>query len=169
MLLRTTDGGTTWQRRYLGSRLGEWGWKICFASARSGYVSLERTGPPMYLLKTVDRGLTWTELPFEDYNEQGIGFATPRIGWIGGANNPTFGTTDGGVTWTETPWGDYLNRFQFLSPTLGYGSGMTIYKYSLPPVAVDAGPGASALASPRRPTRSARKRRSATTCPPRSA
>jgi len=137
VVLRTTNGGTSWQRRYLGSRLGEWGWKISFPTPDTGYVSLERTGPPMYLLKTVNRGLTWTELPFVDYNEQGIGFATPLVGWIGGANNPTFGTTDGGVTWTETPWGDYLNRFQFLSPTLGYGSGVTVYKYSFPPVAVD--------------------------------
>lgn len=137
VVLRTTNGGASWQRRYLGSRLGEWGWKISFATPDTGYVSLERTAAPMYLLKTVNRGLSWTELPFEDYNEQGIGFATPRIGWIGGANNPTFGTTDGGVTWTETPWGDSVNRFQFLSPTLGYAAGVTIYKYSLAPVAVD--------------------------------
>lgn len=62
---------------------------------------------------------------------------TPRVGWIGGRNNPTFGTSDGGVTWTETPWGDNLNRFQFLSPALGFAAGVTVYKYSVPPVAVD--------------------------------
>jgi hypothetical protein len=40
------------------------------------------------------------------------------------------GTTDGGATWNETPWGEYINRFQFLTPTLGYASGVTIYKYA---------------------------------------
>jgi photosystem II stability/assembly factor-like uncharacterized protein len=152
VVLRTTNGGATWQRRHLGARLGEWGWKISFATPDTGYVSLERTGPPMYLLRTVNRGQTWTELPFEDYNEQGIGFATPQLGWIGGADNPTLGTTDGGATWTVTPWGEYLNRFQFLSPTLGYGSGVTIYKYALSPVAVDppgaARPSLAALPNP---------------------
>jgi photosystem II stability/assembly factor-like uncharacterized protein len=146
VVLRTTDGGASWQRRYLGSRLGEWGWKITFPTPDTGYVSLERTSAPMYLLRTIDRGLTWTELPFAAYNEQGIGFVTPQVGWIGGAQNPTFGTTDGGATWTETPWGDYLNRFQFLSPDVGYGSGVTVYKYFDPAlVAADPIP-------PRRPS-----------------
>jgi len=135
VVLHTSDGGTTWQRRFLGARLGEWGWKISFPTPAIGYVSLERDAGPMFFLKTQDGGQTWTELPFPDYNEQGIGFATPGIGWVGGAGNPTFGTTDGGATWKETPWGYYLNRFQFLSPTLGYGCGVTIYKYSDLPVA----------------------------------
>jgi len=129
-VLHTTDGGATWEPRYVGSRLGEWCWKISFPTPLIGYVSLERIFGSKFILKTVDGGLTWTEMPFPDFNEQGIGFATPLVGWVGGADNPTFGTTDGGVTWAETPWGDYLNRFQFLSPTLGYGSGVTVYKYS---------------------------------------
>lgn len=138
VVLRTTNGGMSWQRRYLGTRDGEWGWKISFPTPDTGYVSLERTGSgPMYFLKTVDRGLSWTTLPFEPYNEQGIGFVNPRVGWLGGRGNPTFGTTDGGQTWTETPWGEYLNRFQFLSPTIGYGAGVTVYKYAEALVAVD--------------------------------
>ena len=136
VVLRTTDGGATWQQRYVGPRVGEWGWKISFPTPSVGYVSLERFEGPMFLLKTTDGGLTWTELPLPDYNTQGIGFATPDIGWVGGAGNPTLGTVDGGATWTPTPWGDYLNRFQFLSPTLGYGSGVTVYKYAEPTVTV---------------------------------
>jgi photosystem II stability/assembly factor-like uncharacterized protein len=136
VVLHTTDGGATWQQRFVGTRLGEWCWKISFPTPAVGYVSLERFAGPMFLLKTVDGGLTWTELPFPDYNEQGVGFATPDVGWIGGADNPTMGTTDGGSTWTPTPWGDYLNRFQFLSPTLGYGSGVTVYRYAESSLAV---------------------------------
>jgi len=132
VVLHTLDGGATWQQRFLGDRLGEWGWKISFPTPSIGYVSLERFNGPMFFLKTEDAGLTWQELPFPDANEQGIGFVTPQIGWVGGADNPTYGTTDGGATWDVTPWGDYLNRFQFLSPTLGYGSGVTVYRYAEP-------------------------------------
>src|SRR5438552_1810508 len=28
VVLQTADGGDTWQQRYLGNRLEEWGWKI---------------------------------------------------------------------------------------------------------------------------------------------
>ncbi len=130
VVMHTGDGGANWDRRFLGDRDGEWGWKISFPTPSVGYVSLERENPPMFFLKTTDAGSNWTELPFVDHNEQGIGFVTPEIGWIGGAGNPTFGTTDGGANWTLTPWGYYLNRFQFLSTSLGYGSGITVYKYS---------------------------------------
>src|SRR5262245_2975822 len=30
VVLYTSDGGITWQQRFLGSRFGEWGWKISF-------------------------------------------------------------------------------------------------------------------------------------------
>jgi photosystem II stability/assembly factor-like uncharacterized protein len=141
VVLHTTDGGTTWQQLYVGSRLGEWGWKISFPTPTVGFVSLERFQGPMFILKTQDGGSTWSELPFEDYNEQGIGFATPEVGWIGGADNPTFGTTDGGATWEQTRWGDYINRFQFLSPTLGYATGVSVYRYAETSVATpDASP-----------------------------
>jgi photosystem II stability/assembly factor-like uncharacterized protein len=130
VVLHTTNGGATWQERYYGPRQGEWGWKINFPHPDTGYISLERMDPPMFVLKTVDGGLTWSELAFPDFNEQGFGFATPRRGWVGGSGNPTFGTEDGGQTWTLTPWGSSVDRFQFLNPTLGYASGSAVYKYA---------------------------------------
>jgi photosystem II stability/assembly factor-like uncharacterized protein len=130
LVLHTTDGGATWHERYLGPRTGEWGWKISFPTRDTGYVSLEREHPPMFVLKTVDGGMNWSELSFPDYNEQGIGFATPRVGWVGGTNNPTFGTVDGGQTWSVAWWGQHVDRFQFLSPTYGFASGASVYKYS---------------------------------------
>jgi photosystem II stability/assembly factor-like uncharacterized protein len=141
VVLATTNGGASWQERYVGTRLGEWGWKISFPTPDTGYVSLERQNAPMYFLKTVNRGQTWTELPFVDENEQGIGFATTQLGWIGGWNNPTYQTNDGGATWAETPWGEYLDRFQFLTPTYGFAAGRTVYRYSEQTVAVGPGPG----------------------------
>ena len=139
VVLHTVDGGATWQQRWLGPRTAEWCWKISFPSPDTGYVSLERNSGPMRFLKTVDAGATWSEMAFVDFNEQGIGFATPQIGWMGGADNPTYGTIDGGVTWTPTPWGDYIDRFQFIVPTLGYASGVTVYRYSEETVSVPPG------------------------------
>jgi photosystem II stability/assembly factor-like uncharacterized protein len=150
VVLHTEDGGFSWEQFYVGSRLGEWGWKISFPTPLVGYVSLERFEGPMYFLKTTDGGTTWVEYPFPDYNEQGIGFVTPDVGWVGGADNPTFGTTDGGATWSETPWGHYINRLQFLNPSLGYATGVTVYKYSETTVAVDGAsrPKRASLAAP---------------------
>jgi photosystem II stability/assembly factor-like uncharacterized protein len=130
VVLATSNGGASWQERYVGPRLGEWGWKISFPTPDTGYVSLDRQAGPMYFLRTVNRGLTWTALPFVDENEQGIGFATPAVGWIGGWANPTYGTTDGGQTWALTPWGVSLDRFQFLTPSYGFATGQTVYRYS---------------------------------------
>jgi photosystem II stability/assembly factor-like uncharacterized protein len=140
VVLHTTDGGATWNERYVGSRVYEWGWKISFPDPDTGYVSLERVATPTFVLKTVDGGMSWAELPFHPYNEQGIGFATTRIGWVGGNENPTFGTVDGGLTWTVTPWGEAVDRFQFLTPKLGYASGAAVYKYSEQTLAADPGP-----------------------------
>ena len=150
VVLHTTDGGATWQERYFGPRFGEWGWKISFPHPDTGYVSLERFNGPMVVLKTVNRGLNWTELSYPNYNQQGVGFATPLMGWVGGSNNPTFGTTDGGLSWSATPWGEEVDRFQFLSPTLGYASGAAVYKYSEEPLAVEPRPAprSSLLAAP---------------------
>lgn len=130
VVLQTSDGGATWQERYLGTRNSEWGWKISFPTRDTGYVSLERWSGPMFVLKTVNGGVSWSELSFADYNEQGIGFVTTRMGWVGGSDNPTFLTTDGGQTWTTAWWGEHVDRFQFLSPHCGYASGAAVYKYS---------------------------------------
>jgi photosystem II stability/assembly factor-like uncharacterized protein len=140
VVLHTADGGASWQEAYFGPRRGEWGWKINFPDPDTGYISLERFNGPMVVLKTVNRGLNWTELPFENYNQQGIGFSTPQLGWVGGSDNPTFGTTDGGLTWNLTPWGQEVDRFQFLSPSLGYASGAAVYKYAEWPLAVEPSP-----------------------------
>jgi photosystem II stability/assembly factor-like uncharacterized protein len=149
VVLQTSDGGTTWQTRFTGTRTGEWGWKISFPTPQIGYVSLERMNGPMFFLKTTNGGATWTDMPFVNFNEQGFGFATPLIGWVGGWQNPTYGTVDGGVTWTQTPFGQYLDRFQFLTPSYGFASGVTVYRYADETVGVpEPGPAASLRALP---------------------
>jgi photosystem II stability/assembly factor-like uncharacterized protein len=133
LVLHTDDGGVTWSERYRGPRTREWCWKISFPSASVGYVSLEKQySGAAHVLKTVDRGQSWTDLDFPDENEQGVGFVTNEIGWIGGVDNPTYITTDGGLSWEVDGFGLNINRFQFLNESLGYAVGKSVYKYAAP-------------------------------------
>ena len=141
IVLFTSDGGTTWEKRFTTSRTGEWCWKISFPSRNTGYVSLQRNSlSPIYFLKTVDGGKSWQEKLFsaDYYFVQGIGFVSDLVGWIGGNSSfPAYQTTDGGNNWAPAGFGVRLNRFRFLNASLGYAVGQTVYKYSPSPVSVD--------------------------------
>lgn len=132
-VFRTTDGGSTWQTQHVGSREGEWCWKITFPSANVGYVSVEgQEQAQQMVLKTTDGGVTWTELlTVTNVEQQGIGFMDDDTGWVGGWNGTTSKTTDGGLTWTSDPWGENLNSFVRVSPTLAYAVGRHFYKYEV--------------------------------------
>jgi photosystem II stability/assembly factor-like uncharacterized protein len=143
MILRTTDGGITWEVRRVGTRNRELCWKSSWPSDQYGFVSIENlagTGPTYYL-KSADGGLNWTEVlatpSFVDC--QGIGFATRFLGWIGGWNTGTAITKDGGATWTGGDFGWNVNRIRFLSPFLGYACGTDVYKFQLDPAGVGEG------------------------------
>lgn len=134
-VLSTFDGGQTWQTRYTGNLSfdGAYCWKIFFVDRLLGYVSVETPTSPN-VLKTTDGGLTWSEKTVPGVLFlQGIGFATPTLGWVDGFSGASRMTTDGGDTWQPVVLGEVepdINRFQMFSPTLGYAAGRTIYKYS---------------------------------------
>lgn len=136
VILKTTNGGTTWQRVCKTTRTGEWCWKISFISRDIGYVSIERQSGFAYILKTTNNGNSWTEIPFRNYDEEGIGFVNENTGWIGGWTGPTYQTTNGGANWSLAGWGTNVNRFRFLSDTLAYAVGDRVYKYSRGPAGV---------------------------------
>ncbi len=149
IVLFTANGGTTWSVRHVGSRMNEWCWKISFPSRNVGYISLERLWDSgdttqVYFLKTTNRGVTWAEKLFltRHYDEEGIGFVTDSLGWIGGwatpsyPNAPTYETTDGGETWRVMDFGRNVNRFRRMNDTLAYAAGIRIYKYSRDSIAV---------------------------------
>ncbi len=142
VVLQTTNGGTTWETKHKGTRSSELGWKISFPSRRVGYASIEAFNPGVvYVLKTTDGGATWQDVRFHDslLDEQGIGFVNENVGWVGGWGNPTYSTVDGGATWQLANFGMNINRFRFLSDTLAYAVGQTVYKYSITPTTAVAG------------------------------
>lgn len=132
VVVATTDGGETWATRFTTTRTGEWSWKLSFPTRETGYASLQRNSrSPIYFLKTRDGGETWEEKLFTSgyYFVQGIGFIDEKTGWIGGnSTEPPYQTTDGGDTWTAVDIGVRLNRFRFLSDSLGYAVGSTVHK-----------------------------------------
>ncbi|MGH8909476.1 MAG: WD40/YVTN/BNR-like repeat-containing protein [Egibacteraceae bacterium] len=154
VVLRTEDGGQTWVNRVADLTaelpLGEWGWKIQFLNDLVGFVSLESFTVGA-ILKTMDGGQTWERLevndPQRNANLEGIGFVGPDHGWVGGWGSASFEegysseTEDGGLNWDNAnEIGQYINRFRFFGDpvTVGYSSGLTVYKYSAEPVPIAA-------------------------------
>lgn len=151
IILRTTNRGASWTEVFQSTRapgvMGEWGWKISFPTELTGYVSVEYNNAPpgqsAKVLKTLDGGLTWTELLIPGSTEsaglQGIGFLTADTGWATGRGTTSM-TTDGGLTWTQIPGFDEdsnpnggldgrTNRIFVVSPTLAYAVGEYTYKF----------------------------------------
>lgn len=154
VVLRTEDGGRTWENRVADLKLelplGEWGWKIQFLDDQNGFVSLENFQAGA-ILRTDDGGRSWRRLPINDpqanANLEGVGFVDADHGWVGGWGDAAFErrssseTLDGGLTWRDAnEIGRAINRFRFFGRpvAVGYASGETVYKYSAeppPPVA----------------------------------
>jgi photosystem II stability/assembly factor-like uncharacterized protein len=136
VIIKTTNGGMSWDRVLITSRTGEWCWKISFISRNIGFVSIERESGFSYILKTTDNGSNWSEIPFMAYDQEGIGFVNENTGWVGGWTGPTYQTTNGGANWQLAGWGTYVNRFRFLNDSLAYAVGDKAYKYSVGPLGI---------------------------------
>lgn len=134
IILKTADGGETWDTSHVGGRTNEWAWKITFPSRKTGYVSLQRNSgvAPVYILKTTDGGMTWIPKLFSStgYFVQGIGFLNDTLGWAGGSSLQPKQTTDGGETWVPLAIGNSLNRFRKINDSLMFASGAGVWRYS---------------------------------------
>lgn len=157
VVLKTTDGGATWVNKAAGVAgfdCGEWGWKIQFLDAMTGFVSLENFATAA-VLKTIDGGETWVRMPIVDsagksinVDLEGVGFVDAQSGWVGGWADGFEGlsnslTVDGGKSWAaqnnvptdpNTDPRIKINRYRFLgNPTsTGYCSGLKVYKRADP-------------------------------------
>ena len=137
VVLMTTNAGMNWTRVYISSRFSEWCWKIQSVNSQLKFISIERNDNPTNILKTLDGGYNWQEirLPLgEIVKLEGIGFVNENTGWVGGwgfdYNMPNYETTNGGVNWHPAGWGINMNRIRFISDTLAYSVGRTVYKYT---------------------------------------
>ncbi|HEX8558565.1 MAG TPA: YCF48-related protein [Pyrinomonadaceae bacterium] len=142
-LLRTSDGGETWEAAgrpttdtlrdvFFGD--AETGWLVC---QRPDFGPSQEGEPLSYLLKTADGGATWTRVEVTkgaDANLRltGVRFAGAAHGWAYGEMGALFATRDGGATWTRqsAPTRHLLLGANFLDERTGWlaGGGLTILK-----------------------------------------
>ncbi|MCH8903840.1 MAG: T9SS type A sorting domain-containing protein [Bacteroidetes bacterium] len=121
-ILKTTDGGTSWNS--LNSGTSDSFWSVHFINASEGYV----VGPPGTILKTVDGGLSWINqisdsslfLASVFFVNSDTGFAA-GVDWIYGM---ILKTTDGGINWNKATMLDTafygLTSIHFPVPDTGY-------------------------------------------------
>lgn len=94
-LLKTTNGGASWQK--LALHLPEPGWPsgMYFINAARGFITGKN-----YFRKTLDGGKTWTGVPgvtAESFND--VSFKSANNGFATAADGKYFTSTDGGSSW----------------------------------------------------------------------
>ena len=150
-IARTTNGGLNWQVMASVNVPSSYFWKMSWPTTNIGYVSLQKNAAysAFTFYKTTDGGATWISngIPLSaigspaSFELQGIGFVSTNEGWLGGGSVAApynfIHTTDGGATWTPMGYvnANNLNRFRFVSPTLGYLSGIKLHVFHIPPAA----------------------------------
>lgn len=143
VVIATRDGGQTWKRVYTSARPHELAWKQSFPSRQVGYVTVQnydedKNVSQRVVAKTVDGGNTWQEVALaDDYavREFGIGFADEQTGWVG-ASTTGFETHDGGKSWRRVEMGKAVNKIRIVPDGdhyVGYGIGVSVYKFGTPP------------------------------------
>ncbi len=136
VILYTTDGGLNWVVKHKTLISEEWIWKIQSPDKKNYFASIqsqEFSADNVRMLKSTDRGLTWTTIIVsKSYSYiQSVGFLDSLTGWIGGGigKNVLFQTIDGGTNWLDISFGGSYNRFFKVNDSTAYLTGDKIYKY----------------------------------------
>lgn len=141
LILKTTDGGNTWENVYQSQRSFEITWKMSFPSKDIGYVTIQSynrdsTVIERYLAKTTNGGDTWEEIDLtEDFKcrEFGVGFINENIGWVGSIYTG-YETRDGGKSWKKVDIGKAVNKIRIINSKnkfTCYAIGSNIYKLEI--------------------------------------
>lgn len=131
-LLKTTDGGNSWNEIYNSGIPGEYVWKIQILENSNVVFGAVSSVVPFLgkLIKSFDAGNSWQSFNAPETNIQALGFVSETKGWMGGHTTGFYETNDGGQTWTNTGIGNNLNRIVVLNSGLAYGCGTSVYKYT---------------------------------------
>lgn len=141
LILKTRDGGKTWNKVYQSSRPFELTWKCSFPTAQTGYVTIQSYNPDQEvkqqrIAKTTDGGETWQEVNLvEDAGarEFGIGFTDENHGFVGTMKSG-YETRDGGKSWQPIDLGKACNKIRIYrnskGKVYGYTIGVDVFKLS---------------------------------------
>lgn len=141
LILRTGDGGRTWAPVYRSGRKFENVWKMSWPSPRVGYATVQSyddapANTRRVVVKTVDGGRAWHELPLVDapgVQQFGIGFLDERRGWVG-AKAGGYETRNGGHSWQPVEFGRAVNKIRVIrSPkaTRVFAIGVEVHRLDL--------------------------------------
>lgn len=104
-LVKTTDGGETWQKVYVSGAIGID--KICFIDAITGYMAGYGMDSKPSVLKTTNSGLNWTKI-YSHSNAimyMSMYFVNANTGWVVGISESNQSliqkTTNAGVNWFD--------------------------------------------------------------------
>ncbi len=120
-MLKTTNGGATWEIAWEGTRAAENLWKMSWPTDQVGYATVQSYDPSpdntrRVVLKTTDGGASWQEMDLVNeagVQQFGIGFASTLHGWVGTRSGGYF-TYDGGVTWEKVEMGAAVNKIRIV-------------------------------------------------------
>jgi photosystem II stability/assembly factor-like uncharacterized protein/pimeloyl-ACP methyl ester carboxylesterase len=139
LILKTSDGGKTWEKVYQSNRPFECTWKASFPTKGVGYVTIQSYNPDpnvkqQRIAKTIDGGKTWNEINLvkdAGAREFGIGFIDENHGFVGTMNSG-YETKDGGLTWTAINLGMACNKIRIYRDVngkiYGYAIGVDVLK-----------------------------------------
>jgi photosystem II stability/assembly factor-like uncharacterized protein len=119
VMLRTADGGKSWNRAYSSGRKMENLWKMSWPSRKVGYATVqsydENPGNTQrIIIKTLDGGRSWRELRLVNapkVQQFGVGFVDERRGWVG-TRDTGYETQDGGKNWVPIAFGKAVNKIR---------------------------------------------------------
>ena len=121
-IVRTTNGGTTWQVQQTVAGISEQLFAIQFLTPSTGWA----VGELGRVVRTLDAGASWTSIDAPTQKDlYAVNFVSATTGWVGGTGGVIFKTTNNGSSWTAESSGtkSAIYSISFASATTGWAVG----------------------------------------------
>lgn len=142
VILKTTDGGNTWNTVLSDTVFAGYFWKIQFVTRMYAIAALQNVyhKDSVVMYRSMDGGDSWhliavgnkANIPNPaggNHATQACGFATPAHGWVGGYYEGLFETIDSGKTWKYINFGYDFNRIFVIDSNHIFAGGNVPYKF----------------------------------------